>query len=54
MMIGSQMPNGEMVPLNVPGSDCYYTGTMINGSGLVAISRCNNDTVKWIFLRFHR
>ena len=45
-MIGSKMPNGEMVPLNIPVSDCYYTGTMMNGSGLVAISQCNNDTVK--------
>ena len=47
MMIGSKMPNGEMVPLNIPVSDCYYTGTMMNGSGLVTLSQCNNDTVKY-------
>ena len=44
--IESQLPDGNMVSLNVPVSDCYYTGTMMDGSGSVAISQCNNDTVK--------
>ena len=46
MVIESQLPDGKMVPLNIPVSNCYYTGTMIDGSGSVAISQCNNDTVK--------
>ena len=45
MVIESQLPNGKMVSLGVPVSDCYYTGTMMDGSGTVAISQCNNDMV---------
>ena len=46
MVIESQLPDGRMVSLGIPVSDCYYTGTMMDGSGTVAISQCNNDTVK--------
>ena len=46
MVIESQLPDGKMVSLGIPVSDCYYTGTMMDGSGTVAISQCNNDTVK--------
>ena len=46
MVIESQLPDGKMVSLGIPVRDCYYTGTMMDGSGTVAISQCNNDTVK--------
>ena len=45
MVIESQLPDGKMVSLGIPVNDCYYTGTMMDGSGTVAISQCNNDTV---------
>ena len=32
--------------LNIPVSDCYYAGTMMDGSGSVAISQCNSDMEK--------
>ena len=46
MVIESQLPDGKMVSLGIPVNDCYYTGTMMDGSGTVAISQCNNNTVK--------
>ena len=50
LVVESQLPDGKMVSLNVPVNDCYYTGTMMDGSGLVAISLCNNDTVHIVFI----
>ena len=51
MVIESQLPDGKMVSLGIPVNDCYYTGTMMDGSGTVAISQCNSEMVRSLTLR---